>query len=569
MVFSTAAQKRARTFAAASTLALAVAGLGFGTQHAHAATPEGTLTGDSHTDKAYDMNLGWLPTSLMTLTPDAGGTVAVYCIERDTPTYPDGTIRYEAHGWDTYERNANWSAVSGKVAWILTHSYPRLDTATVLKASGYQGTADTSRIVAATQAAIWHYTQGFEPGQKAGAPNQFGTSSYSADSGISDEAALSVYRYLVGNATDAAAPKLSVSLTPDNPARGADGLFAPVTLKTTNAATVNATLPEGATVSIDGKPATLPAQIAQGEHTIDVTVPADTATGSTTITATSTGEAAPVGTIWQSTSGNYQSLITASSQSTTAQASTTLSWTKAEAPAPAVETPQSVESPKTQTPAPVAEPTTDAPAPVAEPTTVETPAPVVDSPKTEEPKVEVPKVEVPVVSQPAPAPTATTPQVERPVEIVRDETPAPVSTAPVAQPTTETPAPVTTTPVPTVPTLEETPKAEETPKTERPTTEAPAPVATTPVPSTTAAPTVDNPAALQAPGAASPANPLYAPKPVVPQQVRTAPAAKAAAATPARTLPWTGSHDMALALIGITLVGAGIGALAYARRGRA
>lgn len=111
--------------------------------------------------------------------------------------------------------------------------------------------------------------------------------------------------------------------------------------------------------------------------------------------------------------------------------------TKAETPAPVAETPK-VETPKVETPAPVVE------TPKVEAPKAESPAPVVETPKVEEtkaetpaPVVETPKVEAPKVE--TPAPVAETPKVEE----TKVETPAPVAETPKVEATkAESPAPV-------------------------------------------------------------------------------------------------------------------------------
>ena len=146
--------------------------------------------------------------------------------------------------------------------------------------------------------------------------------------------------------------------------------------------------------------------------------------------------------------------IQSSATTETAPAESETSAPTIDSPAPVVETPK-VEVPKVETPAPVVEtpkvevPKVETPAPVAETpkvedTKAETPAPVAETPKVEAPKAETPApvVETPKVEAPkaeTPAPVAETPKVEE----TKVETPAPVVETPkVEAPKVETPAPV-------------------------------------------------------------------------------------------------------------------------------
>ena len=163
--------------------------------------------------------------------------------------------------------------------------------------------------------------------------------------------------------------------------------------------------------------------------------------------------------------------IQSSATTETAPAESETSAPTIDSPAPVVETPK-VEVPKVETPAPVAE------TPKVEDTKAETPAPVAETPKVEAPKAETPApvVETPKVEAPkaeTPAPVAETPKVEE----TKVETPAPVVETPKVEETkAETPAPVVETPKVEAP-KEETPApVVETPKVEAPKVETPAPV---------------------------------------------------------------------------------------------
>lgn len=146
--------------------------------------------------------------------------------------------------------------------------------------------------------------------------------------------------------------------------------------------------------------------------------------------------------------------IQSSATTETAPAESETSAPTIDSPAPVTETPK-VEAPKVETPAPVAE------TPKVEAPKVETPAPVAETPKVEAPKAETP------------APVAETPKVEAP----KVETPAPVVETPKVEETkAETPAPVAETPKVEATKAESPAPVAETPKVEAPKVETPAPV---------------------------------------------------------------------------------------------
>lgn len=97
-------------------------------------------------------------TDLIRLVPD----VEVYSLDFHG-TYPQGTATYREASW-TSAANARLSPMRDAIDWILRHSYPRISLETLtasLRAAGHSlgpGYLQQHEAIAATQAALWHFT---------------------------------------------------------------------------------------------------------------------------------------------------------------------------------------------------------------------------------------------------------------------------------------------------------------------------------------------------------------------------------------------------------------------------
>ena len=101
--------------------------------------------------------IGSAPTSLLALIPQGGGrTDHAYCVQTGITEGAEGT-RMTRQPWPAYpDPGARFNTDRGKINWIVHHSYPTvglvaLPTSTPLSAA---------EAVAATQAAIWHFSDG-------------------------------------------------------------------------------------------------------------------------------------------------------------------------------------------------------------------------------------------------------------------------------------------------------------------------------------------------------------------------------------------------------------------------
>lgn len=83
-------------------------------------------------------------------------TATAYCVELPTPL-EDSTPLEEVPWGEHPNKESKFPENAAKVNWILHHSYPKLDAATAAKDLGAEG-AKKSSVIAATQAALWHFT---------------------------------------------------------------------------------------------------------------------------------------------------------------------------------------------------------------------------------------------------------------------------------------------------------------------------------------------------------------------------------------------------------------------------
>jgi TQXA domain-containing protein len=82
-----------------------------------------------------------------------GQSLAVYCIDLYHDT--QAGVQYTETDWNKSTLSGNPNA--GKIQWILNNSYPDLSVSQVESETGVQGLTQDSA-AAATQAAIWHYS---------------------------------------------------------------------------------------------------------------------------------------------------------------------------------------------------------------------------------------------------------------------------------------------------------------------------------------------------------------------------------------------------------------------------
>lgn len=324
-----------------------------------------------------------------------------YCVDVAADYRPGAPLMEQL--WSQAPRIAE---VAPQLNWVLRNSYPNQSLATTAAGSGasYHDGLSAAEAIAATQAALWHYSDGV---------------TLSAAEGTADEQAdvMALYSYLTGPANVGAAEDPPGSLTLKTAASTAQSgsRIGPITVST-SAASVELAL-DGPSqvrlVSAEGEPVT---QAADGDE-VYVDVPAGTPGGSATITASATATVtsgrifAPARTEPESTT---QTLVLASTVTESLTAALPLSWTApppvtstspatTSAPPPTTSTPPATTStppPATSTPPATTSPTPPSQSPQPSATATEPPTTVTTS-TTETPSAPQPSATAPPVTAPA------------------------------------------------------------------------------------------------------------------------------------------------------------------------
>lgn len=278
----------------------------------------------------YQVNVGgdWLgtiPTSLIGFTLSDGTTLGMYCVEIQTEI--DEEHAMVERPWEDYPNpDSPFNKNRAKINWVLHHGFPTTDLkglADALPSPPNDG-IDTLEAIAATQAAVWHFSDAVDLNRD---------DPLSGDGSDEEDAedALALYDFLTGPANtgieESPIPTLEI-----DPAKldGKSGTrIGPFTVSTT--ATIEelkAELPDGVrVVDADGKELAA-AEIKNGTE-LFLDVPKDTADGDgkfelLTSAVVETGRLF-VGENYEETP--TQSLIVAKSDKTTITAAAAASWT--------------------------------------------------------------------------------------------------------------------------------------------------------------------------------------------------------------------------------------------------
>jgi TQXA domain-containing protein len=251
----------------------------------------GTFAGEEHA----------FPASVMELEIGSATYVA-YCIDLATSTPAIGTT-YEEVAWS----EANVGSDLPRINWILHNGYPNR-TVEELRAVAGDGLTRGSA-AAATQAAIWHFSDGFvlEPSKN-------------------DPAIVALYAHLIDPSVNVgltAQPPVSISLSPEDASGKAGELIGPFVVSTTaSQLAVSTDLGLGEViVDADGAPRT---SAGNGDE-LFVRVPAGTPAGQLTVTATGMATV-QTGRVFVVPAQPAQKFILASAASTPALDTAVASW---------------------------------------------------------------------------------------------------------------------------------------------------------------------------------------------------------------------------------------------------
>lgn len=231
---------------------------------------------------------------LFQMVVDGGGTLRTYCIDIHNPTQQ--AAKYQETPWSGTSLSGNPDA--GKIRWILEHSYPQVNDLTALaKSAGLKGQLTNGTAAAATQVAIWRFSDHVQVDAV-------------------DGQAKALADWLSKSAQNVAEPKASLTL--DNPAvSGKAGTkLGPVTVRT-NADKVTVTPSEelkAAGIKVVDKAGKTVTGAKNGSQLFfDVPAGAQPGSGSLTVQATTQ---VPVGRAFASESKSQTQILAGSSDST-------------------------------------------------------------------------------------------------------------------------------------------------------------------------------------------------------------------------------------------------------------
>lgn len=316
------------------------------------------LVGSDHTTE----------TRLFGLSMDDGTWLKTYCVEFTVGLNGDYPNMTEV-GWDEYPGGPDspFHVNRDHVNWILHHSSPALDGPAIEGESGltFENGLSVEEAITATQASIWHFTDGVELAENA-TPNN---PESSAD-------VFALYGYLTGEANVGIGeqPQPELAVDPGSLSGEAGTQIGPFVVSTTaEVAALESALPDDvALLTANGEPA--PPEVTDGTE-LYVAVPEDAEAdgGGFSLTASATLSLGRLFVGTEFLGGNdkarTQSLILAASENTELKVDATVDWTAAPTPTP---TPTPTETPTpTPTPTPSETPT---PTPTPTDTPSETPS---------------------------------------------------------------------------------------------------------------------------------------------------------------------------------------------------
>ncbi|CCB74508.1 MULTISPECIES: LAETG motif-containing sortase-dependent surface protein [Streptomycetaceae] len=251
---------------------------------------------------------------LFEMSVDNGGNIKTYCIDIHNPTQE--RAGYHEVAWSASSLGSNPDA--GKIKWILTHSFPSVDSDALAKEIGVSSLT-AGQAAAGTQVAIWRYSD---------------HAKVTAD----NENAEKLADYLYQHADTSSEPGASLSLTLPAVSGKSGSRIGPVTVHT-NAKSAQVTQPGQSGVKVvdaNGKPVTS----AVDGSKLYFDVPAGTPDGSATLNVHAT-TSLPVGRVFTDASADAtsdshsQTQILAGSSDSSVSAQATATWAK-QGPIPAV-----------------------------------------------------------------------------------------------------------------------------------------------------------------------------------------------------------------------------------------
>lgn len=262
---------------------------------------------------------------LFTLKTADGKTIQTYCVDIGHSVKLKDHVKYQESNWASSSLGAPGKAeATGKIRWILEHSYPKLSLDAVKAAAGVKGDFTEQDAAAGTQAAIWR----FSDNKTAATPL--------------DKEARQLTEYLAGSGNTGlpVEPAPSLDLDPASVNGKSGDKLGPFTLNS-SAEQVRLTVSgdsSGGKVGLldkDGNAVTdLKGPIAK-DTKLFLDVPAGTAAGSATVKA-SAKTTVPTGRVFLSVGytpeKHSQTMILAGSEQLTVDKTVKATWTQAAGP---------------------------------------------------------------------------------------------------------------------------------------------------------------------------------------------------------------------------------------------
>ncbi|MFI6050705.1 Cys-Gln thioester bond-forming surface protein [Streptomyces violascens] len=242
---------------------------------------------------------------LFRMNVDGGGTLRTYCIDIHNPTQREAQYRETPWSGTSLANNKD----AGKIRWILENSYPQKnDLGQLAKSAGVTGKLSNGEAAAATQVAIWRYSDHVK-----------------VDAADKDAQALA--DWLFKNAESKAEPTASLTLDNASVAGKAGQKLGPVTVHT-NADKVTVTpsqeLQAAGVKVVDKAGKTVSSAANNSQLFFDVPAGAQPGSGSLRLSATTQ---VPVGRAFASDSKSQTQILAGSSDSTV-NAEAKATWAK-------------------------------------------------------------------------------------------------------------------------------------------------------------------------------------------------------------------------------------------------
>ncbi|MEU3309805.1 thioester domain-containing protein [Nocardiopsis sp. NPDC006832] len=335
-----------RAFSRAGVAASAAAFLALGLA-APAAADNGDVVRAQYTSNhqsgvTVHMDGRTIGTNLFNLDVEAGGKAITYCIDIETGIRSNAW--YNEDDWANYPgKGAFADSEPGKVLWILQHGYPALSGSELASAADTNIRVSDEEALGATQAAIWHFSNGASLDQR------------------NKPAVKAVYDYLVENAEELAQSPASLSVSPDS-ATGKAGETVGEFVVSTTASEIPVTLdaPEGVEL-VDVETGEKVDAVDNGDK-VGFSIPEEAEAGQASFSLETTSTIQR-GRLFKGEDPDKptQTLITAEDTETSVQAGAGVEWAAADQPAPEPE-PEPEPEPKptpdeTDEPAPKPTPT--------------------------------------------------------------------------------------------------------------------------------------------------------------------------------------------------------------------